>query len=276
VGWRAAGGHYLPVENPLAGATDGDLAAFAVPDPDDPGRYRGLREAARSLRADGRYASVLSLPVAVVHLSQYLRGYDEYLMDLLADPPFAERLMGRVMEFYLRVVENALDAVGADVDVVAWGEDVAFQDRVMVRPEVYRRLIRPHHASIIELIKRKSGAAVMYHCCGAVRDLIPDFIEIGVDAINPVQVSAAGMGDTAALKREFGAHVTFWGGIDTQRVLPFGTPGDVREEVQRRIADLAGGGGFVLAAVHDIQDDVPVENVLAMVDAAAELGASVV
>ena len=144
VGWRAAGGHYLPVENPLAGATDGDLAAFSVPDPDDPGRYRGLRETARSLRADGRYASVLSLPVAAVHLSQYLRGYDEFLMDLLADPSFAGRLMGRVMEFYLRVVENALDAVGADVDVVAWGEDVAFQDRAMVRPEV---LSAPHPAA---------------------------------------------------------------------------------------------------------------------------------
>ena len=112
----------------------------------------------------------------------------------------------------------------------------------------------------------------MFHTCGAVRDLIPDFIEIGVDALNPVQVSAAGMGDTAALKREFGADLAFWGAIDTQHVLPFGSTDDVREEVRRRIGDLAAGGGFVLAAVHDIQDDVPPENLLAMADAAAALG----
>jgi uroporphyrinogen decarboxylase len=273
VGWRAAGGHYNPVESPLSGATESDLDRFAWPDPNDPGRFRGLRESAVALRADGRYASVLSLNVAVVHLSQYLRGYDEYLMDLLADPSFAQRLMGRVMEVYLRIVANALDEVGSNVDVVSFADDLGFQDRPMVRPEVYRRLIKPHHATIIELIKRKSRAAVMFHSCGAIHDLIPDFIEIGVDAINPVQVSAAGMGDTAALKREFGADVTFWGGIDTQRVLPRSTPGEVREEVRRRIADLAGGGGFVLAAVHDMQEDVPVENVLAMVDAAAEFGA---
>jgi uroporphyrinogen decarboxylase len=272
VGWRAAGGHYIPVESPLAGADPGALDAYAWPDPDDPGRYLGLAEQAKRLRDDGRYASVLSLNVAVVHLSQYLRGFDEYLMDLVADPGFAEDLMGRVMEVYLRIVENAVAAVGDRVDVVSFGEDLGFQDRPMVRPEVYRRLIKPHHAAIIARIKRVTGAAVMFHSCGAVRDLIPDFIEIGVDALNPVQVSAVGMGDTAALKRDFGADLTFWGAIDTQHVLPFGSPADVREEVRRRIGDLAADGGFVLAAVHDIQADVPPENVLAMADAAAVLG----
>ena len=272
VGWRAAGGHYNPVESPLAGAGASRLESHAWPDPDDPGRFRDLAEQVERLRRDGRYASVLSLPVAVVHQSQYLRGYDEYLMDLVADPDLAVDLMARVMEVYLRIVENALVAVGDRVDVVSFGDDLAFQDRPMVRPDVYRRLIKPHHAAIVELIKRITGASVMYHCCGAIRDLIPDFIEIGVDAINPVQVSAAGMGDTAALKREFGADLTFWGGIDTQHVLPYGSPADVREEVRRRIEDLADGGGFVLAAVHDIQADVSPENVLAMADAAAELG----
>ena len=272
VGWRAAGGHYNPVESPLSGADPSGLDAFGWPDPDDPGRYRDLAEQAGRLREDGRYATVLSLPVAVVHLSQYLRGYDEFLMDLVADPGFAEDLMGRVMEVYMRIVDNAVTAVGDRVDVVSFGDDVGFQDRPMVRPEVYRRLIKPHHAAVIERIKRVTGASVMFHTCGAVRDLIPDFIEIGVDALNPVQVSAAGMGDTAALKREFGADLAFWGAIDTQHVLPFGSTDDVREEVRRRIGDLAAGGGFVLAAVHDIQDDVPPENLLAMADAAAALG----
>jgi uroporphyrinogen decarboxylase len=272
VGWRSAGGHYNPMESPLAGASDSDLAGYAWPDPDDPGRYRGLAEDAARLREEGRYAAVLSLPVAVVHLSQYLRSYDGYLIDLVADPSFAERLMGHVMEIYLRIAENALRAVGSNVDVVTFGDDLAFQDRPMVNPDIYRRLIKPHHATIIDLIKRETGAAVMYHCCGAVRDLIPDFIEIGVDALNPVQVSAVGMGDTAALRRDFGADLTFWGGIDTQHVLPHGSPADVRREVRRRIDDLANDGGYILAAVHDIQEDVSPENVLAMVDAAVEFG----
>jgi uroporphyrinogen decarboxylase len=272
VGWVAAGGHYIPVECPLSGADAADLNAYPFPDPDDPGRFRGLREAARALRADGQFASVLSLNVSVVHLSQWLRGFDEYLMDLAADEHFASLLMGRVMEVHLALVENAVREVGHDVDAVLFGDDLGFQDRPMVRPEVYRRLIKPHHRAAIELIKRHTGAAVVFHTCGAIRDLIPDLIEIGVDAITPVQVSASGMQDTALLKREFGADLTFWGGIDTQHVLPHGSPADVRDEVARRIADLAPEGGFVLGAVHDIQDDVPVENILAMVDAAAEFG----
>ena len=124
---------------------------------------------------------------------------------------------------------------------------------------------------MIECIKAKTEAKVLYHCCGAVKSLIPDFIEIGVDALNPVQVSSVGM-DTAELKARFGHHICFWGGIDTSRVLPSGSPEDVRAEVQCRIKDMAGGGGYVLASVHNIQEDVPPENILAMAEAAFELG----
>lgn len=265
--WKSAGGHYIPVGNPLLNATPADLEHFPWPDPDDPGRTRGLHERARQLHQETNYAVVLSLPVGVVHLSQYLRGYDQYLMDLVADVDFAERLMDRVMDIYVRIVGNALDAVSPYVDVVTFGDDVAFQDRPMVRPSIYRELIRPRHRQIVDLIKTKTAAAVLYHCCGAVYPLIADFIDIDVDALNPVQVSAAGMHDTARLKREFGAHICFWGGVDTQRVLPYGTPDEVRHEVQRRIADLSVDGGYVLAAVHDIQEDVPPENVLAMAEA---------
>ena len=114
---------------------------------------------------------------------------------------------------------------------------------------------------------------LFFHCCGAIRDIIPDLIEVGVDALNPVQVAAAGM-DSAGLKRDFGDALSFWGGgVDTQRVLPLGTPAEVRDEVRRRIDDLAPGGGFVFAAVHNIQGDVPPENILAMRQAVAECGA---
>lgn len=279
--WRRAGdGHYAPLGNPLREATLADLDTFPWPDPLNPGRIRGLREEARRLHEENEYAVALSLPVGFVHLSQYLRGYEQWLMDIVLNPAFLDALMDRALEWWLALAGAVLDEVGSYVDVVAFGDDVAFHDRPMVDLGRYRRLFKPRHRQMIDLLKSESGARVLYHCCGAVKTLIPEFIDIGVDALNPVQVSSAGMDDTAALKAEFGAHICFWGGIDTQRVLPLGTPDEVRAEVQRRIADLAPDGasstpgGFVLAPVHNIQEDVPPENIVAMVDAAVEATAT--
>jgi uroporphyrinogen decarboxylase len=271
--WRKAGdGHYAPTGNPLREATLADLDAYPWPDPLNPGRTRGLREWARGLHEETEYAVVLSLPVGFVHLSQYLRGYERWLMDIVLEPAFLDALMDRALDWWLALAGAVLDEVGSYVDVVAFGDDVAFHDRPMVDLGRYRKLLKPRHRKMIDLLKSKSGAKVLYHCCGAVRSLIPEFIDIGVDALNPVQVSSAGMDDTAALKaesgyRQNGGGICFWGGIDTQRVLPRGSPDDVRAEVQRRIRDLAPGGGYVLAAVHNIQEDVPPENIVAMVDA---------
>jgi uroporphyrinogen decarboxylase len=268
--WKSAGGHYNPVVGPLENATISDLDSFSWPDPNDPGRTRGLKDWASRLHAESEYCIILSLPVAVVHLSQYLRGYEQFLVDLIDDPGFSVKLMDHVMDVYLQMVSNVMEAAGPYVDVVTFGDDVAFQDRLMVRPSMYRKFIKPHHQQIIQLIKSKSSAAVLYHCCGTVIALIPDFIEIGVDALNPVQVSAKGMDDTSLLKHEFGADICFWGGIDTQHILPSGKPEDVRKEVGRRAADLAEEGGYVVAAVHDIQEDVPPQNIIAMAEAARE------
>jgi uroporphyrinogen decarboxylase len=265
--WRKAGdGHYAPTGNPLRDATLADLEAFPWPDPLNPGRTRGLREQARRLHEGSEYAVVLSLPVGFVHLSQYLRGYEQWLMDIVLDPALLDAVMDRALEWWLALAGAVLDEVGPYVDVVAFGDDVAFHDRPMVDLGRYRRLFKPRHRKMIDLLKSKSEARVLYHCCGAVRPLIGEFIDIGVDALNPVQVSSAGM-DTRLLKAEFGEQICFWGGIDTQRALPWGTPDDVRAEVRRRIGDLAPGGGFVLAPVHNIQEDVPPQNILAMVDA---------
>jgi len=140
----------------------------------------------------------------------------------------------------------------------------------MMSLDMYRTRIKPYHRRYSDFVKSHTSAAIVYHSCGNVTDLIDDLVEIGVDAINPVQVSA--MPDTAKLKSRFGGKITFWGGIDTQRVLPFGSVGDVTVEVRRRIHDLAPGGGFVLSAVHCIQPDVPPENILAMADAAKRYG----
>jgi len=274
--WRKAGdGHYAPTGNPLGDATLAGLDAFSWPDPLNPGRTRGLRAQARELHEGTDYAVVLSLPVGFVHLSQYLRGYEQWLMDIVLNPAFLDALMDRALDWWLALAGTVLEEVGPYMDVVAFGDDVAFHDRPMVDLGRYRRLFKPRHQKMIDLLKSKSGARVLYHCCGAVKSLIPEFIDIGVDALNPVQVSSAGMDDTAALKAEFGDRICFWGGIDTQRILPLGTPEEVRADVRRRIADLAPGGGFVVAPVHNIQEDVPPENIVAMADAAWEMAGMV-
>jgi uroporphyrinogen decarboxylase len=255
----------------LKQASLADLKAYPWPDPLDPGRRRGLGEQARHIHEETGYATVLSLPVGCVHLSQYLRGYENFLMDLILNPEFIAALLDRTLDFWCRMAEALLDECGPYVDVVMFGDDVAFDDRPMIDLKRYRALIKPRHREMIASIRRKTSARVLYHCCGAVKTLMPEFIEIGVDALNPVQVASAGM-DTAALKTLYGREIAFWGGIDTRRVLPFGTPEDVRLEVRRRTSDLAPGGGYVLAAVHNLQDDVPAENILAMADAAQEFG----
>jgi uroporphyrinogen decarboxylase len=273
--WRKAGdGHYAPTGNPLREATLAGLDDFPWPDPLNPGRTRGLRESAHRLHEGTEYAVALSLPVGFVHLSQYLRGYERWLMDIVLEPAFLDALLDRALDWWLALAGAVLDEAGPYVDVVAFGDDVAFHDRPMVDLGRYRKLFKSRHRKMIDLLKSRSGAKVLYHCCGAVKSLIPEFIDIGVDALNPVQVSSAGMDDTAALKAEFGHRICFWGGVDTQRILPLGSPDDVRAEVQRRIRDLAPGGGFVLAPVHNIQEDVPPENILVMTDAAMEFGSS--
>ena len=198
-------------------------------------------------------------------------GLPNFLMALLNEPQFADRLMEGITDLYIESCNQYLDKVGKYLDVFTYWDDLAGQDGWLIRPELYRRLIKPKQRRLVEAIKKKTGAKLFYHSCGATRGLIPDLIDLGFDILNPVQVSAKGM-DTAELKRQFGKDITFWGGVDTQHVLPFGTPQQVVDEVKRRIDDLAPGGGFVFAAVHNIQAFVPAQNMVAMFDTALQYG----
>jgi uroporphyrinogen decarboxylase len=193
-------------------------------------------------------------------------------MDLLADRKLAEALMDRLTEAHIRRFRRYADTIGKYVQVIHVEDDLGMEDRPLLSPALYREAVRPYHARLYSYIKSHCDAYLMLHTDGAVRPLIPDFIEMGVDILNPVQVSAAGM-DPQQLKREFGDDIVFWGGgCDTQAVLPFGTPEDVREEVKRRIDHLAPGGGFVFTQIHNVQPHVPPENVVAMFEAAREYG----
>jgi uroporphyrinogen decarboxylase len=270
------GGHYFDyVEHPIKESSLQALERYSWPDPADTSRYEGLRERARALRERTPYALVgtCDLGSDILARPQWIRGYAASMLDLAADPDFAEAFLERLAEIAVRAWSRFLDEVGEYLDVAAFYDDLGMQDRPLISPAMYRRLVKPRHARIIETIKARTKAKVFMHSCGAVSEFIPDIIEIGVDILNPVQVSAAGMGDTAELKRRYGRHLTFWGGAcDSQQVLPFGTLAEVQEETRRRIADLAAGGGFIFAPIHNIQDDISGEKTLALYRTALEHG----
>jgi uroporphyrinogen decarboxylase len=268
---KPATSFYYDLEHsPLAGEiTVADIARHPWPDPDDPGRYRGLQERVRWLRQETDCAIVLSLPSGFIHLSQYLRGFEDWYVDMVAQPAVAGALLDAILEVNLAITARTLELVGSEVDIVFTGDDIGAQRSLQVSPQTYRTVIKPRQQRLFGFVRSHTAAPLMYHTCGAVAEVIPDLIDIGVGVLNPVQVSAAGM-EPAALKRQFGKDLSFWGGIDTQRVLPHGSPDDVRAEVRRRFEELGRGGGWVLNAVHNLQPDVPVENIRAMYRAGQE------
>jgi uroporphyrinogen decarboxylase len=261
-------------EFPLSEPSLSALAKMPWPDPADPARFRGLRERVLELRAGTDRALFGMAPCGHDLFNQLLRvrGMAEGLMDLLANPEFAEAFLDRLTETIITAQQLYLDEVGDLIDVHLTADDLTGQHGPLISPAVYRRMIKPHWAKIIQAIKSRTKAKIFYHTCGATGVFLPDLIEIGVDIINPVQVSADGM-DTAELKKKYGKNLAYWGGgCDTQSVLNRGTPAEVRAEVRRRIRDLAPGGGFVFNPVHNIQPHVPPANVVELFRAAYAYG----
>jgi uroporphyrinogen decarboxylase len=263
--------YYDVVKSPLAGEiTIRDIANFKFPDPTDPGYTRGLRERVLELRkAD--YAIVLRLPNVFVGLSQFIRGYEDWFIDLAKDQKLAAALFDAVVDHTSAIAAQQLKAAGDLADIARASDDLGTQYGPQMPPELFRKLFKPRHKKFFDTVRKHTKAFILLHSCGSIYSLLSDIIDLGVNAIHPVQVAARDM-DSAKLKKEFGDKLTFWGGIDTQRVLPRGTSDEVRAEVKKRLHDFAPGGGYILAAVHNIQPDVPVENILAMYEAGKEYG----
>lgn len=276
MGWRSPirGGLYFDqVSYPLAGEiTVKDVESYPWPDPEEAHRFLGMRERALQVReVEGRAVVVRGLTTGVFELSQWMRGPEQFFMDLLAEPELAEALLDKALDLKMRYWTSVFEVLGNLVDLTYDSDDYGTQRSLIISPETWRQMIKPRVAELTKMA-HAHGAKTFLHSCGAVRPLIPDLIEAGVDVINPVQVSAAGM-DSRELKREFGRDIVFWGGgVDTQRTLPYGSPSDVRDEVRRRLDDLMPGGGFVFAPVHNIQADVPPQNLIAMWETVREHG----
>ncbi len=270
---KPPGSYYYDLEKlPLAGEiTVRDIANFPWPDPHDPGRTRGLKEKVEKLRRETDYAIALNLSPPFVHISQYMRGFEDWFLDCACNPALLEALFDAILEINMAICEDALRLVGDQVDVVMAGDDLGMQDRPQVSPELFRKLFKPRFKRYFDLIHDLSSAKILLHTCGSVWLLLDDLLDVGIDALHPVQVAAANM-DTARLKDRYGDKLSFWGAIDTQHVLPRGSVEEVKAEVRRRIDDLAHGGGYVLGAVHNIQPDVPPENIVAMYDYARDYG----
>ncbi|HEY3344152.1 MAG TPA: uroporphyrinogen decarboxylase family protein [Anaerolineaceae bacterium] len=277
IGWRMPkdGGLYFDVcRHPLRGdLTPTDLDRYPWPDPVDPARFVGMREQVRkAVEEEGRAVIIGGLCAGFVEMAGWMRGYEDYLIDFAANTDFLEAFFDKILELKMAYWERMLAEVGDLISAVLESDDMGSQTDLLFSPRMYRKYVKPRHTQLYSFIKSKTRGKVFLHSCGAIRKVLPDLIEAGVDILNPVQVSAAGM-DSAELKRDFGKDLTFWGGgVDTQRILGGGTVQEVRDEVHRRIDDLAPGGGFIFATVHAVQGNVPPANVLAVWDALREFG----
>ncbi len=263
------GGLYFDiVRSPLADArTVADVENHPWPDPVDEQRIgSSVTEAERVARETDCCLVVGCMMAGLLEMGCWMRGFENFYMDLAMGTAVGEAILEKLTEIKLAYWGALLPRLGGHVDVVRQGDDYGGQNGLLISRDTYRKCFFPRYRTIFEFLKKTAEKEVFtfLHSCGSVRELIPDFIECGVDVLNPVQVAAAGM-DTKELKREYGRDIAFWGGgVDTQHVLPRGSAEEVRDEVRRRIDDLSPGGGFVFGTVHNIQGDVPPENILTM------------
>lgn len=262
--------YYSLVRCPLSDSsvTQDDVRAYRFPSTADSARIAGLDELARAYRAQGRAVMVKGVLAGIFEMAQRVRGMENLLMDMASNESLAGALFDKMLELKLAFWEMALPRLRDVIDVVSEADDYGTQVSQLISPRMFRQQIKPRLATLFARIHQLvPHAKIFFHSCGNVRPLLPDFIEIGVDILNPVHITAAGM-EPRALKRDFGKDIVFWGGgVDTQDILPHGTPQQVKDDVRRNIDALAPGGGFVFNTVHNIQADVPPQNIVAMWEA---------
>jgi uroporphyrinogen decarboxylase len=265
--WRwvdIPGGRYTDmIEPPLAAADC--VGSYRLPDPTESWRYTAAREL---IAAHGKtHVIVGAMPCTTFEACWYLRGLDQFLIDLMERKDFANELLDKVIRFQL-VTGTTLATLG--VDILWLGDDFGTQNSLILSPAIWREFFKPRYAQLIAAFKQaKPDLKIAYHSDGNIEALLPEFIEVGVDIFNAVQPLAI---NQSRLKKRFGKHLSYWGGVDIQEVLPHGSPHDVEQEVKLRLRTLGKGGGYILGPSHNIQPDVPLENILAFYQAAKQFG----
>ena len=226
----------------------------------------GLKE----LYNESDYAVMLSVGHNIFEIGTFLRRIDNFLCDIYLDRKGVERLIDRLVEDYLELLDRILNNVRNYIDILQFGDDLGSQQGPFISPDIFRNIFKPRYKRMWDFVHNNSDCKVFLHSCGSIYELIPDLIDAGIDILNPVQTSASNM-DPEKLKKEFGRYITFWGGgCDTRNVLPFKKPKEVKEDVKRRIDIFNKDGGFVFNQIHNILSDVPPENIVAMFEAVNE------
>jgi uroporphyrinogen decarboxylase len=266
--YYAIAGHPLGSES----LTETELDQFAWPDPNNPAMFSGLGEQAKTWFDDTEYVvGADGIKAGVLQTSSQLRGYDKLFLDFALNPDLAHAILTRVTDLIVAMYRNYMDVVGPFVQVVVITDDQGTQKSLMVSPKMFRTYIKPRLQRIVEAIKEKADVKVLMHCDGAILPIIEDLIEIGVDILNPIQNVVQGLSDTRALKERFGSQLCFHGTIDVQQFLPNAAPAAVREEVGRRVEEMGKDGGLIIAPCHNINRDIPLENICAFFESASQI-----
>ena len=266
-------GLYMDISHhPLASATIADIENYPFPDGSDTSRFTSVREQALKLRSDTPYTISTGIGGVVYEYCWYMRGLEQWFIDMIENPAFCQALLDRTLKFWLDDFTGFMAELGDIVDIVMIGDDLAGQSGPLFSPDFYRKIVKPRQKKLVQHIKSLTKAKIWYHTCGSCFEYIPDLIDNGVDILNPVQIGLVNM-EPAKLKEMFGSQLVFWGGgIDAQHVLPFAKPDEITEHVRKNIEIFKPGGGYVFNNVHNIQVGVSPENILALFDAAYQFG----
>lgn len=265
---------YAPVEGPfqrIARPTADDVKNYSWPRPAEIADFTAWREKGKKLRQESDKALVARVVPGIFTLAQFLRGFEGWLMDLIIHREFSEAFHAKLCEIWIETVSGIAEALGDNVDVIMFGDDFGFQNQPIMSPAMFKERVKPLMKKMVGTIKSRTRAKIALHTCGCVFAYIDDFIDIGIDVLNPMQSNAKDM-DPARIKEKTAGKMALWGGIDTHVVLPNGSTQDVREEVKKKIAIYGKGGGYMLSADHNILVDVPPANLISMFEAAQEFG----
>jgi len=264
---------YMDISHhPLADASIEDIADYPFPNGGDPSRFTGVREHVLELRNETPYALCTCISGVVYEICWYMRGLEQWFIDMMTQPEFCGALLDQTLKFWMDFESGFLAEVGDILDVIMIGDDLAGQSGPLFNPAFYRKVVKPRQKKLVQHIKSLTDAKIWYHTCGSCYEYIPDLIDNGVDILNPVQIGLVNM-QPEKLKREFGDSIVFWGGgIDAQHVLPFKGTLEVRDNIRNNLEYFKPGGGYIFNNVHNIQYGIKPENVEAMFDTAYEFG----
>jgi len=254
------------IEFPLAAAQDiSDIDNYPFPVVSASGRFEAAREAVKKYGTD--YGIVADLETSIFETAWYLVGLEKLLTDLVTQPPYVQPLLDRIMQIN---IETGKQLIELGADMIWCGDDFGGQQGMIMSPELWRQVFKPRiQHMFVEFRKVNPDIKIAWHSCGSIVPIIRDFIDIGLDVLNPIQPKANGM-EARFLKQNYGDELVFFGGVDVQELLPFGSPDEIKREIKQRISILGENGGYIVARAHNIQDDTPVENVLAFFEAVKE------